>query len=588
MLTIAGVQRFIAESRSTADLWAGSAIMNRLAMAAARSLSDSGARLVFPSSVDDADASVPNRIVAMVSPGSGTGLAAMAESAVVSTWRKLVADAGMGDDPTPGFPRVHWVVAQPDSDYTQQWVRAGHALAAVKRAAMFEQLGDDGDGVRVPRICDLSPGLPARDTPPPGMQPAQLAVANWVKRARQVGGETGADVRFPSTRGIASAPERQALIGLLKEKAETRGRVRELRALVQRFDRSKERIVSGLGSAPGSAVRDWMDGDPEARWVAECGATWLDASTWEASRLRDEYPKSEVLTAGELASARDLVRALRSSVRDDCGVRATRYLALVVQDLDGLSSALSAGLRDVDDAEAWHRRFSAELSALALAHRTELETPELLATPVYSGGDDLLFVVPARTALAAAGAARRRVAETAWPTSGRAHARPITASTAVVFFHQKERLSGVVQAAQDLLKMAKAEPKDALGLSFHWHSSATREVVLPWRLPASAGADVQVTDLLRVLAEAPGELMSPRLIAEIDRDAAELDDLRRGDEWLFRAELLRLLGRHVRQDRAAEAADAVLRLSGVVRDGTNPVPLTDVLKIAHKLGQEVH
>src|SRR5699024_3614130 len=63
VIALAGVQRYITESRTTADAANASDIMARLAAEAATQLKDDGAELVIPSKVDPATA--PNRIVAL-------------------------------------------------------------------------------------------------------------------------------------------------------------------------------------------------------------------------------------------------------------------------------------------------------------------------------------------------------------------------------------------------------------------------------------------------------------------------------------------------------------------------------------------
>ena len=108
LVTLGPVQEFIAQARRTRDLWYGSHLLSGLARAAARTLIDGGADLVFPAlakgdrelqpclaplrSNGEPPLNVANKLVAEVPAGvDPQGLARMTREAVMRFWREKVA-----------------------------------------------------------------------------------------------------------------------------------------------------------------------------------------------------------------------------------------------------------------------------------------------------------------------------------------------------------------------------------------------------------------------------------------------------------------------------------------------------------------
>lgn len=177
-----------------------------------------------------------------------------------------------------------------------------------------------------------------------------------------------------------------------------------------------------------------------------------------------------------------------------------------------------------------------------------LEGTDHLGVPVYVGGDDLLAFTPAATALASARACHDKVP-------------PIlpTASTAVLFFHYHASLQGAVSTARTLLKEAKSNVpgKHGLAVGYLRRSGVSEASVQPWAGPGGGSA----ADLFGIFT-ATGHLgrLSPRLVADLDRDSSELERLSSCAPGLYRAELTRLIRRHTdagpheAQESAAAAA----------------------------------
>ncbi|WP_239381879.1 type III-B CRISPR-associated protein Cas10/Cmr2, partial [Frankia sp. CIT1] len=114
MLTLGGVQEFIAASRRTADLWTASRLMSRLCQVAVRGVTDGNGEPVLPAVADVPDG-LPNRIFAVVPAGGARRLAERVARDVHAEWDALrtVTFTSVDDETRTSldtFPVVRWVV----------------------------------------------------------------------------------------------------------------------------------------------------------------------------------------------------------------------------------------------------------------------------------------------------------------------------------------------------------------------------------------------------------------------------------------------------------------------------------------------
>ncbi|MGH3327504.1 MAG: type III-B CRISPR-associated protein Cas10/Cmr2, partial [Streptomycetales bacterium] len=114
VVALGGVQRFIAESRTTADLAAGSEIVVALACAVADTC-EREANLVFPGpGFSGGRTAAPNRVVSVAPVGKGVQVAEAAAAAARLTWSGFLRET-YSPDPVPadefvaGMPEVTWV-----------------------------------------------------------------------------------------------------------------------------------------------------------------------------------------------------------------------------------------------------------------------------------------------------------------------------------------------------------------------------------------------------------------------------------------------------------------------------------------------
>ena len=598
-VALPGVQDFIAEAESTSDVYASSAIYATLADRVVRALRDAGGEIILPASdpagavdaerVADTDqperrrpvgssAGTPNRIVALFPAKAGAAAAEQASKAVAGVWEDWVRRAL--DLPqeapvpaTPGFPLVQWVcVPEGAGGYAGQWREAQRLLAARRRIRDFPAVPEQEWQRR--KICSLAPRWPAEPKAPRGVppheQPAVLSVTGWVKRRwRHLGGAPG----FPSTASIASAPYRLAVLCRLADA--------DVAAAVRSLDEARKAVEGVLGPAgreslvPGLAalIPDGGSGS----WFGRSGGPWIYPEQWQPETLareaglkpgKDTTEKIQQVSAA-VRSGSTAASQLRELMgrQHNAAVRPTSYLAVVVQDLDSMGLFLSgegrdsAGRRIRTDRDN-HKRVSSELLRVAGEQRVALATEALLAVPVYIGGDDLLAFAPASTALAAAQACHDMIPDTL------PHA-----STAVLFFHYQGSIQHAMREARKLLEDAKkhVRGKHALAVRYLRRSGASAISIQPWTGPgqdSSAG-------LFGIFARGQALQLSPRLVSDLERDAAELASLAYVSDRLYQAELARLVRRHAAegqaggQDAAGQAADA---LDWLGRHERLPVP----------------
>lgn len=551
VIALPGVQRLISEAQSTADVRAGSEVVARLARVAASRVSAQGGELVIPGGIGDPEG-VPNRVIALAPPGSpGAAIAEQAAATVRDEWADLLRQVFEQQEPphTPGMPNVQWVCVPDDGrGYGWQWARAQQLLTARRRVRDFEPQ-------EWPRraICMLSPRWPAEDTAPPNLkdhEQATLSATNWVKRRwRHLHGGD----RFPSTLSIASAPFRRQVL-MLAEDDKINAAITDLRSAANAVGGPGESRVPGLPTG----------NSPDARWFSRSGGPWVYPERWQPRTLaldtgRHADELQDIANSGR-AALDDLIK-----LTDERGLhRPTDYLAIVVQDLDGMGRFLGGeGVNAANDTIAVepdaHRTVSDLLGQLAADQRTALRHGDLLGVPVYVGGDDLLTFTPATTALTAA---------------QRCHdllpSQLPTASTAVLFFHYQAGLQAALTRARELLDTAKESVpgKHALAAGYLRRSGVREYSIQPW----SAANGQSSAALFRVFVREAAHPLSPRLVADLERDATELEGLYRRDEALHRAELTRLIRRHVGGEPAGRAEAANEAVTALLELGTDGHP----------------
>jgi hypothetical protein len=574
VVSLPGVQRFISESQSTSDVRAASEIVAELARTAATACLAAGAlRLVLPEQAGSPDRpeqagspgraageGMPNRVVALAAAGMGPAVGRAVVGAVHERWKGWLRQAlGLADEadppPTDGFPTVPWVcVPSSVGGYARQWEVAARALAARRRVRDFwpvERLGQ--------ALCSVSPRWVAVAAPAglPAHEVATLSAAGWVKRRwRHLQGLDG----FPSTASIASAPFRREVLAAMSDPV-VASAVTSLRNAARAVGSRRETAIAGLSStvSDSSTGKSSSTAGDVAGWLARSGGPWVFPQWWLVDRLAAETGRDREALASSVDQGARAAKALGTVMAELGAAPLSVYLAVLVQDLDSMGAFLSgeasdaAGRRLPTVDPDVHSRVSRELQVLAGAQRRELES-RWLGVPVYAGGDDLLAFLPAATALDAARACHDLVPDTL-----------PRASVAVLFFHFQGGLQPALTRAHQLLDTGKARVggKHALAVGYQPRAGASTESIQPWSSPD--GTDT--VEALKVFAANRELTLSPRLAAQLGRDREELASLAARRPAVYRAELARLVRRHLSGDKAripAEAgtlADLLVRLT---------------------------
>lgn len=562
-VALPGVQRFIAEARSTSDVFAASDIYSKLAGAIVVSLRESGGELVLPGGEVSplGESGMPNRVVARLPEGKGEGAARSAVDKASGAWKDWIRETWLPDTPpvpeTLGFPVIHWVsVRSCPGGYEEQWQQAQRLLAARRRVRDFAAVPEDAWRER--SLCSLTPRWPAEERAPrhaPAHEKeSKLSTVGWVKRSwRRIHRLEG----FPSIASIASAPYRATVLSRLGD-AEVRAAVRAL-ADAEKQVRAALNIRGHEAPVPGLPSGH----DELARWLAVDGGPWVYQDRWRPETLASENTPDRGAVAERtqaIATAAADGRSAAGRLRELMGQPLTSYLAVVAQDLDSMGAFLggspavnAAGEKiNITVSPNEHGRLSTELLSVVAAQRRELESAELLSQPVYLGGDDLLAFSPAARALEAAVRCHDAIPGTL-PHS----------STAVLFFHHHASIQQAMTAARALLEQGKDRVggKHALAVGYLRRSGVSEASIQPWD-GYEGMSSAELFGMFRLDAE---HRLSPRLLEDLDRDAAELSSLVRIPGGIYQQELARLVRRHIGADGAGRVpAGTVTGIAGAL------------------------
>jgi CRISPR-associated protein len=629
VLSIGGVQEFIAASRRTADLWTASRIVSRLCQAALSGIAAAGGEAVLPGSVASS-AGLPNRVFAVIPGGDAAELAESAAVAVRQEWARLAgltfrSPSGQVSAALATFPSLRWVVWHRAGDspgsapgtvpgYDEGWRVCQLAAAARGRVRDFPAYA--GRGRQPCSLCGKREGEIAGS----GVLPGRLRVAAGervcpvcaVKRDPAVTEDlAGERAPFPSTASVATAPFRLAVISALAAASDSPDRRTRLAEAVRSHGSAVALVTAALraagaqsaaglpraGALPALDRAAQLAGQPVSDWVRLDGA-WCLPESWQPESLlhenglpltvADQQRRAlEAACAQGRAACSGLADSLRDAVaqRGAAGAagaapRPATYLAVVLQDADDMGRSLGpASMPDGrHDARNWHGEVSRALIRVAGAQAAALE--EAGGRAVYAGGDDLLGLVPAAAAfLVARGCRELFLARTEGLLSRR------SASTAVVLFHVSFPLQDALARARRALAEAKARPgKGGLAVVVLRRGGEKAAAVLPWR--GRQGSDPAGS--LEALAVGFRAGLSPGLINDMYRGRRGIAELARAG-LDYGAEVGRLVGRHTDADAGPANAVSLVR---AVEPATDRLSADDVrawvdaLDIARFVAQE--
>jgi CRISPR-associated protein Cmr2 len=597
LIGLGPVQDFIAAARRCQDLWFGSFLLSELSRAAAKAVGagDPGnVAFIFPPSVNEEN--VANKILCRVPKGRSKELAELSYRAVVQKLSELADDAYAGLPEAGGLFKRDVADAQLEDLLEWQWVSVPFEVDSDYKVARA-RVEDLFARSKFLRAWRQPPWNPIAGVPKSSVDGARESVLD-----ESIYGKQGAPTPPQVLRqkyGVGKG-ERLCGVGLLKrrgaDKADALGPNDAPRWQTPAFH-STSHIAAGpvltrIHNHPEGAtlVRKYLK-SLEKGWDGL--SLSLQRVTIRASSLSEKDADTITLTDPVSGKSARVDRVLNSSKNDRRGVdgvvlfedrlpalldealesgqndlisderRArwveqarrslaelleelecptpTPYYALLLADGDRMGKALDR-LSTMDQ----HREVSTRLESFAKQCGATVES--FGGSLLYSGGDDVLAMVPLHTALQCA----RKLADdfkdvlAGTPAAGPdgPEGEKPTLSVGLAIAHHMEPLSDVRELAKDAEKLAK-KARNSLALMVQKRSGGCLSVSRPWSDPESL--DKVLWDWVNALQgndmpdSAAFELDRAVTVFEAERDARndECPDTRRAVLALVRRALKR-------------------------------------------------
>lgn len=502
VISIGPVQEFIAAARRTSDLYAGSNLISEIAKASATAIQQAGGDLIFPARPEDGAA---NKIFAEVT-GDPQAVADAAKSAAKRHLRNAWNDAYgklkqqqahidhiLAEQQINTFLEFYaawWPWNGSDDGYQEARQMAEFLLAGRKTLRDFKQ---------PPKNPGLpkSPLDPSRDTVVTNiaaceLPPLRLKGNEWldaVSVLKRVRGWSDED-KVPSTADIAA---------------------RTLELKMERGDEQAQKQLALLRSfsKPG----------------------FLGSFVFE--NLRQEILDEEAAASGTPVPKAQAIRNAEAAFQE-CGKRIPEsdpYFAILVADGDGMGDLIGR-MKSKEE----HKTFSRELAAFAQSAKSTVEGYK--GHLVYSGGDDVLALLPVHTALCCA-------ARLAKEFRGTIQGGTLSVGIAIVHYHEPLQVS--LRQAREAENVAKCEGKNRLALAFYPRSGQERVAVWKWE-------DGHDYSHWKLWIEAFQKGLSHGFPYELEKLAQETEGINLSIE-LLRGEALRIFDRKKKSETANPQMD---------------------------------
>ena len=444
-ISIGPVQDFIAASRRTNDLYAGSDLLVKIAKCVASVVGAEG-ELIFPA---DADDDGPNKILALLKEGVEPGEVSrrakkVANEFLLTEWKKVIIDGiqeALALDQIEHFLEFYsaWVPSKEET-YSKDRENVERLLASRKALRNFEPpISPSGKDHPRPK----SPLDPSRDCVLPTENQAitDLCLQN-LKKWR---------LKKTETLDAISCLKRFIGVGMIVPSTSEMALKSHLPNLNKHAKTEMEAIQSILQGK-------------------NCSEEWLIDDIF----LRENWEVESKELVKDLKNLRS--QAIRK-LRDE-GISAPQpYYAILVADGDKMGKIIG-GLDSIDG----HKALSTALSAFAK------EAQKIICNhhghPVYTGGDDVLAFLPVNTALECAKKLSVCFAENieaSLKQSGQTEGGTLSVGVAIV--HHLENLRLSLENGRSAEKAAKGE-RNSLAVALHTRGGAPLVVVEKWNKPS--------------------------------------------------------------------------------------------------------
>lgn len=541
IFTFSPIQSFISEARRTGDLFVGSRILVKLARAAAefiRGASDT-TRLIYPASMES---DIPNRMVAIVPWAQVSEIATDARKELLKRWTEISEQARFnlqaGDMPKmdelwkriwesqrDNVWEIYWVAEKMvDNDYRTAYKHAKRRLDAIKKARHFapsQEVGlkDSLSGRRAALTTESYNNHSKSDYW--AAVAANVTVAKLRPNGRERLDTRGAVKRFcnDAKQPFASTSTIASQAYLCEAVAKAPELVKEYRDQLDKFDIEYKPRATSKNQHYTFEKEFPYDGD----------LLYEDILT--PKQFEQEY-NSPIKDSILLNEARNKLKQLYKKIG-----RPPTYYAILLLDGDSMGQKISQILEE-ENAIAAHSNFSRNLSQFAGKVLQVVRTESTMGELVYSGGDDVLALLPLSTVYETA---QQLAQDFASLTDG-------TASAGLAIVHHTYPLYSAIRAvheAEQSAKKAYGDDKNALCISVLKRSGVPYKVHSQWSTLRTKDKDMfqYIIQLFR------SESLSSKFAYEVSQSTYALPYADRQ----FEAELKRLVNRHRDSTKLSDA-----------------------------------
>jgi CRISPR-associated protein Cmr2 len=516
LVSIGPVQEFIASARRTRDLHFGSWFLSELSRAAAQAINaQQGASLIFPAPENEKwlqsghEFMVANRILARVGQDPGE-LAKLVRTAVFQRLHEIRDQAYhamrdkktgisfLGDRQAIAYRQIDdlvelvWVALPYEGKrYHHVRVQVETLMAARKNTADFQRVAW---GEEVPKSSldgQLESVIPENAYPPRTASPAvkrdmlqrlyhRYGIAGQAERLSGVdllkrAGSTAFERHFPSTSHMAVLPFLQRM---------------------QRIDASAKPQLHKKWDVYVNELNDlalFPTRGPVASNHPILGHH--DGALLFESRLPDVLgiPSTDGTSNKEILQAQDALQTFYHALDEQFSkvklgrTRPSTYYALLQADGDSMGELIDAL---AEQGYEQHRMLSQALSRFAASVRTIVEKHQ--GALIYSGGDDVLALLPLHTILACAVALKTRFSDALKDLAVHVDRQPPTLSMGIAIVHHLDSLREARRLAHRAEQQAKqVDGKNALAIIVSKRGGEDYAVVGKWD-----NIDIRLSQLL--------------------------------------------------------------------------------------------
>lgn len=465
-LSIGPVQGFIAAARKTRDLWYGSYLLSETARCMALALREAGAQLIFPapSSLNagqgDGQTPVANHIVAVAPDGADP--ASLVEHARQAAASYLRRQRDRALDRVRDRDAIDWELLERQIDGFLELYAAWYPYDGTQEGYQTAREGVESLLAGRKALRDFAPAPPTRQRVPMSALDGGRAS---VLRSKD-GGLDDLDIRdrehldgvslvkrLAADRRFVSVP-RIAADGLLRRLRDD-PRMDKLKRLAGELDGTglMDRIPTGTG---GFAQFDHFP---------------FDSELLVRDKLEDRLLAETGLNERQGQTAHCFHELLRDMSRHAGVAEPPAYLAVLVADGDKVGALISSLAAQ---GPAAHRAFSE--AGVDFARAARKTVADHYGALIYSGGDDVLALVPLDTALACAGALNGLFRTTmARAFQALPDVKPPTLSVGLAIGHWHEDLRNLLSWGRAAEARAKRF-RDTLAVALHTRSGGAGAV----------------------------------------------------------------------------------------------------------------